>query len=168
MCVSVLSWLVCASVIPGSLCVWVLPWSVCVCVWVCECVSVSVCVCVYIFPGNALMAPLTDNIIMPIFSTLAILNDENLQTKHARASLLQRRISQNAQRWSSLKLQGELAALPYTDHSVSHSIITHYSTPEDILIFKVKAWLQCQTKYNLAIWYPSKHNQYCIFHLNQQ
>ena len=118
-------------------------------------------------------SPPTDHIITDSqISTLAILNDGNsaqhLHTKHARASLLQHR-QQNTQRWSSLKMQGKLAALPYADHSVSHSVMTNHSISEDVLIFMVKARLQClPTKYNLAIWYPSKHNPYCIFHQNQQ
>ncbi|KAK0132961.1 Peptidyl-prolyl cis-trans isomerase FKBP7 [Merluccius polli] len=57
-------------------------------------------------------SPLTDNIITDSqISTLAILNDGNsaqhLHTKHARASLLQHRLTQNTQRWSSLKMQGK-------------------------------------------------------------
>ena len=54
--------------------------------------------------------------------------------KHIRVSLHQRRLTRIAQRRSSLKWQGKLAALPYADHSVSHSVITNYSISEDISI----------------------------------
>ena len=146
------------------------------CLRVCVCASVPVCVCglqlSWQGPDGA-TAPLTDNIISDLqISTLANLNDENsaqnIPIKHTRASLLQRRLTRNAGAGQASNCEGS-AALPYADHSVSHSVITTHSISDDILIFVVEARLQClPTKYKPAIWYPSKHNPYCIFHLNQQ
>lgn len=66
-------------------------------------------------------------------------------------------------------MQGKLALLQFADHSVSHSVLTNFSISDDILIFMIKARLQClPTKYNLATWYPSKHKPYCILHPIQQ
>ena len=124
-------------------------------------------------PDSAVVA-LNDNIIIdPLVSTLKILNKDNtshhLQIKHARASILLLRQTQNGQHWTGLRLQGKLSLLQFADHSVSHSVLTNPSISVDILIFMIKARLQCHlTRYNLATWYPSKYKPYCILHPTQQ
>ncbi len=119
---------------------------------------------------------LNENIITdPHISTLAVLHTEDiglprqLSINNVRVSLLHLRKTQSAQHWTGLKLQGKLALLQSADHSVSHSVLMNCSISEDILIFMIKARLQClPTMYNLSIWYPSKYNSYCLLHENQQ
>ncbi len=68
-----------------------------------------------------------------------------------------------------LETTGEISTSQSADHSVSHSVLMNCSISEDILIFMIKARLQClPTMYNLSIWYPSKYNSYCLLHENQQ
>lgn len=56
------------------------------------------------------------------------------------------------------------------DQPVSHSVLKDNSTSEEICVFMIiKARLQClPTKYNLATWYPSKHDPFSILHTNYQ
>lgn len=106
-------------------------------------------------------------------STLVVLNANNspcqLQIKNIRHTLLHHRQTQSLQHWKSLKLQGMLAHLQSADQSVSHSVLKNKSISEEILIFAIKARLQClPTRYNLATWYPSQFNPDCIWHTNGQ
>ena len=115
-------------------------------------------------------AALNTVVMDPLITVCATYNREDgqqhqLPTRTARATLLRMRKRVSAQHWTSLRLQGKLALLPFADHSVSHSILSNTSIGEDVLIFCIKARLQVlATKYNLAIWYPTQHEPHCILH----
>ena len=92
-----------------------------------------------------------------------------LPTTGARARLLAIKEQDRKRRWTGLRLQGKLACLASADHSVSHSILKNAAIDEDILIFTVKARLQVlPTKLNLSIWYPNRHDSYCLHHGQHQ
>ena len=83
----------------------------------------------------------------------------SIKSASARASILGMKRSHSAQHWTSLKLQGKLALLPFANQSLSHSVLSNNTIGEDILIFTIKARLQVlPTKSNLATWYPSEHD----------
>src|SRR4029434_713786 len=67
------------------------------------------------------------------------------------------------QHWTGLRLQGRLACLPCADHSVSHTALRNTALHDDIRKFITKARLQVlATKANLATWFPSKHEPFCV------
>ncbi len=86
-----------------------------------------------------------------------------LQPRTSRQILLSIQRAQNMK--YSLKLQGKLAKLPCTDHSVSHTIYSNATISEEILTFCVKARLQVlPTKCSLSLWFPSTHSPLCLLH----
>ena len=67
--------------------------------------------------------------------------------------------------WIGLKLQGKLACLPDSDHTISHAIFKNYAVDEDIITFTVKARLQVlPTRLNLSLWYPNTFPPHCLHH----
>ncbi|KAG5282738.1 hypothetical protein AALO_G00059380, partial [Alosa alosa] len=53
-----------------------------------------------------------------------------LQPRTSRQTLLSIQRAQNMEYWSSLKLQGKLAKLPFADHSASHTIYSNANISE--------------------------------------
>ena len=102
---------------------------------------------------------LKDNIITdPLVSTLVILNRDNtsnqLQIKHARASILHLRHKTNSTgRASDCKENSHYSSLQTTLY-----LILSWQTPQSQMTSDmIKARSQCfPTRYNLAIWYPSR------------
>ena len=66
------------------------------------------------------------------------------------------------QHWTGLRLQGRLGC-------ISHAALQSTALHNDIHTFSIKACLQVlPTKANLATWFPTKHEPFCLLHHNRQ
>lgn len=107
-----------------------------------------------------------------ITAEATITTDDNIQlldTQNIRRTIIDHFHLRMIQHWTGLRLQGQLACLPCADQNLSHTVLKNTALQDDIYRFTIKARLQVlPTKSNLATWFPSAHEPFCLQHHSRQ